>query len=221
MEEFNEKEFCDQMCMDELAGKEPTIYTMRNGVKSQYYIDPETGEMKMRKLPDDPTASDSTPNWNGKVKKCMFSFGCRFLARGECNQHHTPEEIAAAKAAKAAMATPVKEKPKLQTCRYGNECNRDDCKFDHPKKADVTTTQEKPATTLVKEKREWPECRDKDGCKRKGCSFQHPGRAMNCRYGTACTREGCHFAHPKATASAAEEPQDKKGVWKRGQTPGL
>ena len=73
-----------------------------------------------------------------------------------------------------------------EPCKFGNQCNHDDCEFAHP---------------FV--------CKFGVSCN-KVCKFLHPSQdtvkpvtpaCQPCKYGTSCTREDCHYAHPNGRMS--------------------
>jgi hypothetical protein len=91
----------------------------------------------------------------------------------------------------------IKKSSNNTTCRYGRNCKRQECYFNHPNGREIDLPKN---------------CMHGWKCKRKNCNYYHPkGRMMdtNCREKN-CTEKNCGFFHTRNTIKVASSGNKKK-----------
>lgn len=85
----------------------------------------------------------------------------------------------------------------LLDCRYGDQCKRRDCEFNHPTKS--LMKQCKYDNNCKRRECKFNHtvgiCRFDMKCQRKGCRFRHLRPIGICKYGNSCRRQNCRFRH--------------------------
>eukprot|EP01061_Rhynchopus_euleeides_P029636 TRINITY_DN487_c1_g2_i1.p1 TRINITY_DN487_c1_g2~~TRINITY_DN487_c1_g2_i1.p1 ORF type:complete len:2320 (+),score=491.29 TRINITY_DN487_c1_g2_i1:121-7080(+) len=94
-------------------------------------------------------------------------------------------------------------------CRFGRECNRADCQFEHPEGR--RPTQAEPRTVSV-------DCARSTGVADDAMQYP-PSADKPCRFGVSCNRAHCQFVHPDGRRRTQTEEKPASTDWVKS-TPG-